>query len=215
MKTLSQLLKVGSIATVVLAILLLLLDKTGLLSGLQYSFEGNIHFTINCQTFLFYIQHFILIFFFIALIIDKANDRKIMIASGAGILGNLLYMSYIVLFFICNQLPGDLVFKPMLGTNIFSVVNIVRYSLGTLLVLAGFVLIYVFSARKERMMLPVIITCSMLLISYFSSQFLWKLVGYETYYSIVSPIIIVLESVSYAFSMYMYAYDIDKSQPMP
>ena len=123
-------------------------------------------------------------------------------------------MSYIVLFFICNQLPGDLVFKPMLGTNIFSVVNIVRYSLGTLLVLAGFVLIYVFSARKERMMLPVIITCSMLLISYFSSQFLWKLVGYETYI-IVYPILDFLLPVSYAFSMYMYAYDIDKSQPKP
>ena len=215
MKTLSQLLKVGSIATVVLLLLSQLFAHTDLLSEFRLPFDGNIRFEINIQTLLFLIQHFILIFFFIVLILDKANDRKIMIASGAGILGNLLYMSYIVLFFICNQLPGDLVFKPMLGTNIFSVVNIVRYSLGTLLVLAGFVLIYVFSARKERMMLPVIITCSMLLISYFSSQFLWKLVGYETYYSIVSPIIMVLQSVSYAFSMYMYAYDIDKSQPKP
>lgn len=212
MKTLSQLLKVGSIATVVLLLLSQLFAHTDLLSEFRLPFDGNIRFEINIQTLLFLIQHFILIFFFIVLILDKANDRKIMIASGAGIFGVLLYMSYIPLFLIINQLPNEVAYREIFGTTFFSLINTIRYSLAVLLIIAGFVLTYVFSARKERMMLPLIIVVAVKILSYIVGQFLWRISGFEVC-RIASQIIDILLPLSYAFMMFMYAYDIDNPQP--
>jgi asparagine N-glycosylation enzyme membrane subunit Stt3 len=151
-----------------------------------------------------YLMQFIILFFFVALVIDKSNNKKMTLATGAGVLGTLIMLAYLPMNFVLNQMPAEVVFKPVGDMYMLEALNILRLVLGIVLTIVGVAIAYASFARKNNMMIPVIVVCAAEFIK------LILILG-RTGLMLHAVLEIVLYS-GFALMMFTYARNIDKAQ---
>lgn len=207
MKTLSNLFKASSILLVVLSLINLLLAITG--HGQYVLFRFSMYF-VTLGDLIIYLLLFILLFFFVALFIDKSNNKNMILATGAGVLGTILLFAVLPFSFILNQLPPQFIYDYVGEVLMFSALHSLRVILGFVLLIVGVAVAYSSFARKNNMMIPVIVVCIV--------QFIYIIL---TIIGIVIPnhgafvlfgILDVALYSGYALMMFTYARNIDKAQ---
>ena len=210
MKNLSLLLKLASAGLLLLTFVIMILNHTQWLSDYVLSI-GKSHFVyhINVQTVLAVIRYLLIIFFFVALSIDKTNDKRMLFASGTGILGAVFSVAYIPLYIICALISSAIEVESIY--NAVSVVNFVRTILAVICYVSGLLLMYKFLSQKDNMLPLVIAICAELVFEFFVYQVLMRMMScmYE-YIELINIFLNFAWGLLYALLMFQYSRNIDK-----
>ena len=211
MKNLSLLLKLASAGLLLLTFVIMILNHTQWLSDYVLSI-GKSHFVyhIDVQTVLAVIRCLLIIFFFVALSIDKTNDKRMLFASGTGILGVVFSVAYIPLYIICALRSSDIEFESIY--NAVSVVNFVMTILAVICYVLGLLLMYKFLSQKDNMLPLVIAICAEGVIEILVWYVLMGMIPciYE-YNELINIFFIFAWGLLYALLMFQYSRNIDKS----
>ena len=207
MKNLSLLLKLASAGLLLLTFVIMILNHTQWLSDYVLSI-GKSHFVyhIDVQTVLAVIRCLLIIFFFVALSIGKINDKRMLLASGTGILGVVFSVAYIPLFIIYA-----LVLSSYIEFESFAILANVRWFLAVICIVLSQLLMYKFLSIKDNMLPLVIAICAEVVIEILVHYGLIEIIpGIYEYYNLINVLFSAVWGLLYALLIFQYSRNIDK-----